>query len=68
MLRRHRPLFLNWFRARGQISAGAVEGLNNKAKLTARKAYGFRSYRCIDMALYHRLGDSLEPDFIHRLC
>jgi transposase len=29
MLRRHRPLLLNWFRARGQISAGAVEGLKN---------------------------------------
>ncbi len=38
MLRRHRPLLLNWFRARGQISAAAVEGLNNKAKLTTRKA------------------------------
>jgi hypothetical protein len=28
MLRRHRELILNWFRARGQLSAGAVEGLN----------------------------------------
>lgn len=36
--RRHRPLLLNWFRARGQISAASVEGLNNKAKLTTRKA------------------------------
>jgi transposase len=35
---------MNWFRARGEISAGAVEGLNNKAKLTTRKAYGFRGY------------------------
>jgi len=32
MLRAHRPLLMNWFRARGEISAGAVEGLNNKAK------------------------------------
>ena len=30
-LREHRPYLMNWFRARGQISAGAVEGLNNKA-------------------------------------
>ena len=44
MLRHHRPLLLNWFRARGQISAASVEGFNNKAKLTTRKAYGFRSY------------------------
>jgi len=68
MLRRHRPLLLNWFRARGQISAGAVEGLNNKAKLTTRKAYGFRSYRCIEMALYHTLGDLPEPEVTHRFC
>ena len=43
-LRTHRALLLNWCKARGQISAGAVEGLNNKAKLTTRKAYGFRTY------------------------
>ncbi len=48
MLRRHRRLILNWFRARGEISAAVVDGFNNKAKLTARKAYGFRSYRCLE--------------------
>ena len=32
-LRHHRELILNWFRAEGVISAGIVEGLNNKAKL-----------------------------------
>ena len=37
MLRRHRPLILNWFRARGEISAAIVEGFNNKAKLTTQK-------------------------------
>ena len=42
-LRGHRPLILNWFRARGTISSGAVEGLNNKVKLTTRKSYGFRT-------------------------
>jgi transposase len=31
MLRRHRSLLLNWFRAKGQVSAGTVEGFNNKA-------------------------------------
>lgn len=68
MLRRHRPLLLNWFRARGEMSAGAVEGLNNKAKLTTRKAYGFRSYTCVEMALYHTLGDLPEPVVTHRFC
>jgi hypothetical protein len=37
MLRRHRPLLLNWFRARGEFSAGCVEGMNGKAKLTMKK-------------------------------
>ena len=48
-LRNHRDLILNWFRARGTVSAGAVEGLNNKAKLTTRKAYGFRTYEAIEI-------------------
>ncbi len=68
MLRRHRPLLMNWFRARGQISAASVEGLNNKAKLTTRKAYGFRSYRCLEIALYHTLGQLPEPEATHRFC
>jgi transposase len=38
MLRSHEVLILNWFKARGTISAGIAEGLNNKAKLTTRKA------------------------------
>ena len=35
--RNHRPLILNWFRAKGEVSSGAVEGLNNKVKLVTRK-------------------------------
>lgn len=68
MLRRHRPLLLNWFHAKGEISAGIVEGLNNKIKVTTRKAYGFRSYKAIRLALYHNLGDLPEPEFTHRFC
>jgi transposase len=64
-LREHRDLILNWFRAKGRISAGSVEGLNNKAKLTTRKAYGFRTYEAIEIALYHTLGDLPEPNFTH---
>ena len=64
----HRDLILNWFRARGSISAGAVEGLNNKAKLTTRKAYGFRTYEGIEIALYHTLGELPEPKFTHEFC
>ncbi len=42
-LRRHRRDTLNWFRARGEISNGSVEGMSNKAKLAIKKAYGFKS-------------------------
>lgn len=66
MLRRHRPLLLNWFRARGTVSAGAVEGLNNKLKLTTKKAYGFRTFRALEIALYHTLGHLPEPQATHR--
>ena len=66
MLRRHRPLLQNWFRARGEISAAVVEGFNNKAKLTTRKAYGFQSYRCLEIALYIRQGQLPEPEATHR--
>ena len=65
MLRRHRPLLLNWFKAKGAISGGAVEGLNNQAKLTMRRAFGFRTYRALELALYHTLGKLPEPKAAH---
>ena len=34
MLRNHRELVLNYFRAKKQFSSGVVEGLNNKVKVT----------------------------------
>jgi len=64
-LRSHRELILNWFRARGEISAGVVEGLNNKAKLATRRAYGFRTYEAMEVVLYHTLGNLPEPDCAH---
>ena len=67
-LREHGDLILNWFRAKGTVSAGSVEGLNNKAKLTIRKAYGFRTYEAIEIALYHTLGNLPEPNFTHEFC
>ncbi len=45
-LREHRELILNYFRAQKLLSSGVVEGLNNKAKVTMRKSYGFRTFRC----------------------
>jgi len=68
MLKNHKPMILNWFKAKGRLSSGAVEGLNLKAKLTIRKAYGFKSIKCLQVALYHTLGDLPEPLFLHRFC
>jgi transposase len=67
-LRKHRELLLNWFRAKGEISAGIVEGFNNKAKLAMRKSYGFRTDQGIETALYHNLGQLPEPKFTHEFC
>ena len=68
MLRKHKPLILNWFKAKKKLSSGAVEGMNLKAKLTMRKAYGFRTLKCLQIALYHDLGQLPEPMYFHRFC
>jgi len=64
-LRKHRELILNYFRAHKLLSSGVVEGLNNKAKVTMRKSYGFRTFRALELALYHSLGKLPEPDSTH---
>lgn len=66
MLRRHRDLLLNWFRAKKMFSSGVVEGLNNKAKLTTRKSYGYSTFEMLQVSLYHTLGNLPEPKFTHR--
>jgi transposase len=64
-VRTHRELLLNYFRARKQFSSGVIEGLNNKAKVSMRKAYGFRTFRATELALYHVLGKLPEPKLAH---
>ncbi len=68
MLRGHRELVLNGFRANGQLSSGSVEGLNTKAKLTMRKAFGFRTSHAREIAVSHTLGALPEPEVTHRFC
>jgi transposase len=66
-LRAHKPLILNWFKAREEmISLGAVEGFNNKAKVVKRRSYGFRSYEVMRVMLYHGLGNLPEPPMPRR--
>jgi transposase len=62
----HGELILNWFTAKGAISAGMVEGLNYNVKLTLKKSYGFRTEEALKTALYHRMGALPEPVFAHR--
>ncbi len=68
MLRTHEELILNWFRAKGEISNGAVEGLNNKIRVVTRRSYGFRTFEAMEIALYHNLGRLPEPESTHRFC
>ena len=69
MFRSHRELMLNWFYAKKMgVALGAVEGLNNKARVITKRAYGFRSYDLLELALYHGLGNLPEPKSTHRFC
>ncbi len=68
MLRSHEELILNWFRAKGEISNGPVEGLNNKIRVVTRRSYGFRTYHAMETALYHNLGRLPEPPLTHEFC
>ena len=45
--RSHRELILSWFRARGQLSARAVEGLDGKVRVVTKRACGFRTCRAV---------------------
>lgn len=65
MLKRHKPLIMNWFKVQGKLSSGVVEALNNNAKVTMRKSYGFRQYDTLKYALYHKLGRLPLPERTH---
>jgi transposase len=68
MLRNHEELLMNWFRAKGELSSGAVEGLNNKIRVITRRSYGFRTFKAMEIAMYHTLGRLPEPETTHRFC
>lgn len=68
MLRSHRELLGNYFRARKLYNSGVVEGLNLKCNLVKRRAYGLRTFKALQIALYHNLGQLPEPKLTHRFC
>jgi hypothetical protein len=43
MLRTQQEVPLNCFRAKGEISAGAGQGLNNKIRVVTKRSYGLRT-------------------------
>ena len=65
-LRNHEDLLMNYFRANKEYSSGIVEGLNLRINLCMRKAYGYRSFKLLQVSLYHTLGDLPEPKSTHK--
>ena len=68
MLRNHREVILNWFRAKGEMSSGSVEALNSNVKLVTKRARGFRSFEVAKTALLHAQGHLPTPKSTHRFC
>ena len=64
MIRRHEENILSWFHM--PINNGSVEGLNNKAKVISRKAYGFRTADHFICNLYHCMSYLPAPPLLHR--
>jgi len=63
-LRSHRQLLLNWIAAKNLFAMGATEGFNNKARTVLKRAYGFRTYKHAEIALFHAMGKLPEPDWL----
>ena len=67
-VRKHQPLMMNWFKAKKAYSSGTVEGLNRRINLVTRRAYGYKSYDVLEIALFHTMGALPEPKMTHRFC
>jgi len=59
LVRRHEDGLLAWIDLR--ISNGALEGMNNKIKAVAKRAYGFRTTAHFKLAIYHCCADLPLP-------
>ena len=65
-LEKHKELLFNWYKTKERYSNSVVEGFNNKSKLIMRKAFGFKQFDTIEIALYHQLGALPEPALAHK--
>ncbi|QBG46369.1 hypothetical protein EGM51_02765 [Verrucomicrobia bacterium S94] len=54
------PLIMNWFKARKTCSPDDTESLNRKVNPITGKAFGFRSYKVVETALFHTMGELPE--------
>ena len=68
MLRRHEELLLNYFRAKRQFTNAVTEGLNHKAGVALARSLGHRSFKVLQLVLYHNLGALPEPFQTHKFC
>lgn len=68
MLRRHEELLLNYFRARRIFTNAVTEGLNHKAGVVLARSFGHRSFKVLQVVLYHNLGALPEPPQTHKFC
>jgi len=55
------------FQGQEAVLQRCVEGLNNKAKVVMRRSYGFRTFRVLELALYHSLAKLPEPTLTSRI-
>jgi hypothetical protein len=42
------------------------DGIRRNRRNPIRRSFGFRTYRCIELALFHTLGDLPQPTFTHK--
>ena len=68
MLRKHKHLILNWFKADGRLSSGTVEWLNLNAKVTMGKAMVINHEIAGKQPCIITLGNLPEPVLTHRFC
>jgi hypothetical protein len=68
ILRGFEELILNWFKARETVSTKVAKGLNNKVKLTTRKAHEARPFDTVQTDFCLNLGAFPDPQFTPRLC
>jgi len=64
-IRNHQSLIMNGLKANKRYSSGTVEGLNRIVNLVTRKAFGFREYETLKIALFHTMGKLPEPKSTH---